>query len=58
MAPAETPSANLAKDDILDTGKQLVGDFRQGLWTLFEDLRQATVGEEAINGSIRKGKFS
>ena len=58
MAPAETPSANLPKDDILDTGKQLVGDFRQGLWTLFEDLRQATVGEEAINGSIRKGKFS
>lgn len=57
-APAETPSANLPKDVILDTGKQLVGDFRQGLWTFFEDLRQATVGEEAINGSTRKGKLS
>ena len=46
-------SANpsIPEDAILDTGKQLVGDFRQGLWTFFEDLRQATVGEEAINGS-------
>ena len=35
------------KDAILETGKQLVGDFREGLWTFFEDLRQATVGEEA-----------
>ena len=50
-APAE---AGMPKDVILDTGKQLVGDFRQGLWTFFEDLRQATVGEEAVNGSTRK----
>ncbi|KAL8897770.1 MAG: hypothetical protein Q9192_002423 [Flavoplaca navasiana] len=31
----------------METGKQLVGDLREGLWTFFEDLRQATVGEEA-----------
>lgn len=35
------------KEMILATGKQLVGDFRQGFWTFFEDLRQVTVGEEA-----------
>ena len=34
------------KDAILETGKQLVGDFREGFWTFFEDLRQAAVGEE------------
>ncbi|KAL6722138.1 hypothetical protein ACLMJK_001245 [Lecanora helva] len=35
------------KDVLLQTGKQLVGDFRQGLWTFFEDLKQVTVGDEA-----------
>lgn len=35
------------KDALLETGKQIVGDFRQGLWTFFEDLKQVTVGEEA-----------
>ena len=39
------------KDMILETGKQLVGDFRQGLWTFFEDLKQVTVGDEAANAS-------
>lgn len=28
-------------------GTQIVSDFREGLWTFFEDLRQATVGEDA-----------
>lgn len=40
---------DLPKDLILETGKQLVGDFRQGLWTFFEDLRQVTVGDEAAS---------
>ena len=35
--------------DILETGKQIVGGFRNGLRTFFEDLRQATVGEEAMS---------
>lgn len=42
------------KDAILETGKQLVGDFRDGLWTFLEDLRQATVGEEATSNSDSK----
>ena len=37
------------KDVILETGKQLVGDFRQGLWTFFEDFKQLTVGDEAVS---------
>lgn len=45
------PAASPPKDAILETGKQLVGDFREGLWTFFEDLRQATVGDEAILNS-------
>lgn len=28
------------KDLILETGKQIVGDFRQGLWTFLEDLAE------------------
>ena len=36
------------KEVIMETGKQLVGDFRQGLWTFFEDFKQLTVGDEGI----------
>ena len=36
------------KDVIMETGKQLVGDFRHGLWTFFEDFKQLTVGDEGI----------
>ena len=35
------------RDIILETGKQLVGDFRQGFWTFVEDLKQVTVGDQA-----------
>ncbi|KAL8722825.1 MAG: hypothetical protein Q9225_000774 [Loekoesia sp. 1 TL-2023] len=41
------PSKGQHKEVFIETGKQLVGDLREGLWTFFEDLRQATVGEEA-----------
>lgn len=38
-------------DALVKTGKQMASDFRDGLWTFFEDIRQATVGEEGINGT-------
>ena len=38
------------KEAILETGKQMIGDFREGIWTFIEDLRQATVGNEAVDG--------
>lgn len=47
--------AQLEKDAILESGKQLVGDFRQGLWTFFEDLRQVTIGEDASNSAGHAG---
>ncbi|KAK7757311.1 hypothetical protein SLS62_000861 [Diatrype stigma] len=34
--------------------KQIANDFRQGLWTFVEDLRQATVGDEAISGNFNR----
>jgi hypothetical protein len=39
------------RDAILRTGRQIAEDFKDGLKTFFEDLRQATVGDEAINAS-------
>ena len=39
------------KDVIVNGGKKMASDLREGLWTFFEDLRQATVGEEGINGT-------
>lgn len=42
-----------SKDAILETGKQFVGDLREGLWTFFEDLKQATVGDEIANSDSR-----
>lgn len=40
-----------AKDMILSSGKKMASDLREGLFTFFEDIRQATVGEEGINGT-------
>lgn len=36
----------LEEDILLQTGKKMATDFRDGLWTFWEDIRQATVGEE------------
>jgi len=44
------------KDDLVNTGKQLVGDLKEGLWTFIEDIRQATVGDEAINSARPRHK--
>jgi hypothetical protein len=38
-------------DALVKTGKQMASDLRDGLWTFFEDIRQATVGEEGISGT-------
>ncbi|KAF2673816.1 hypothetical protein BT63DRAFT_410773 [Microthyrium microscopicum] len=42
----------LPKEAILRTGKQMATDIKEGLWTFFEDIRQATVGDEAINARM------
>ena len=36
---------------LVRTGKQMASDFKDGLWTFLEDIRQATVGEEGINAT-------
>ena len=46
------------RDVILETSRQLVGDFRQGLWTFFEDLKQVTVGDEAASTSDARNRPS
>ncbi|RMJ26601.1 hypothetical protein PHISP_02533 [Aspergillus sp. HF37] len=40
-----------SRDALMRTGKQMASDLREGLWTFLEDIRQATVGEEGINGT-------
>jgi hypothetical protein len=37
--------------DMMKQGRFVVEGVRDGLWTFFEDLKQATVGEEAIHGA-------
>lgn len=39
-----------SREALMRTGKQMALDLREGLWTFFDDIRQATVGDEAING--------
>ncbi|KAL8973041.1 MAG: hypothetical protein Q9183_000209 [Haloplaca sp. 2 TL-2023] len=41
------------KEVFVETSKQLVGGLRDGLWTFFEDIRQATIGEEASSTLVR-----
>ncbi|KAI9889695.1 MAG: hypothetical protein M1814_005096 [Vezdaea aestivalis] len=43
--PATTTGS---QDAILRTGRQMAEDLKDGLWTFLEDLRQATVGDEAL----------
>ncbi|KAK5116155.1 hypothetical protein LTR62_008481 [Meristemomyces frigidus] len=38
---------SLDHEALLQTGKKMATDFRDGLWTFLDDLRQATVGDEA-----------
>ena len=38
-------------DSLTTAGKQMANDLRSGLWTFFEDIRQATVGEEGVTGN-------
>ncbi|KAL8953837.1 MAG: hypothetical protein Q9222_000346 [Ikaeria aurantiellina] len=41
------PTTRRPNEDLIGTSKQIVEDLREGLKTFFEDIRQATVGEEA-----------
>ena len=39
--------ANVDREVLIKQGKKMASDFKDGLWTFFEDLRAATVGDEA-----------
>lgn len=41
-----------AADVLVKQGKSVYDGVREGLWTFFEDIRQATVGEEGVNGTV------
>lgn len=45
VKPQEPP-----KEVLLRTGRQMAEDLKEGLWSLIDDLRQATIGEERVNG--------
>ncbi|SMQ53543.1 unnamed protein product [Zymoseptoria tritici ST99CH_3D7] len=42
---------NIDQEALLRTGKKMAATFKDGLWTFWEDLRQATVGEDATQPS-------
>ncbi|EXJ93877.1 hypothetical protein A1O1_02270 [Capronia coronata CBS 617.96] len=44
----------VAADLLVKQGKQVYDGVREGLWTFWEDIRQATVGEEGINGTTQQ----
>lgn len=53
IRPADLPQMDgtQTKDALVRTGKQMAFDLKDGLLTFFEDIRQATVGDEG--GTIR-----
>ena len=51
LSTATQYARGFPKEDLVNTGKQLVGDLREDLWTFIDDLRQAAVGEEALSGT-------
>lgn len=46
-AHIDLTQANVDREALIKTGKKMATDFKDGLWTFWEDLRQATVGDEA-----------
>ncbi|KAH7396287.1 hypothetical protein BKA66DRAFT_454829 [Pyrenochaeta sp. MPI-SDFR-AT-0127] len=42
---------NIQRENLIRAGTQMATDFKNGLFTFIEDIRQATVGEEAVNGA-------
>ncbi|CZT21335.1 uncharacterized protein RCC_07198 [Ramularia collo-cygni] len=47
-ADAIMPDKSIDQELLLRTGKELATNFKDGLWTFWEDLRQATVGEDTV----------
>ncbi|KAL1593788.1 hypothetical protein SLS60_010520 [Paraconiothyrium brasiliense] len=47
--------SNIQREALLRTGKQMANDFRDGFFTFIEDIRQATVGDDAINAGEGSG---
>ncbi|KAK4944395.1 hypothetical protein LTR10_016281 [Elasticomyces elasticus] len=45
-------------DVLVKQGKSVYDGVREGLWTFFEDIRQATVGEEGVNGTVAQQRPS
>jgi hypothetical protein len=48
----------VAADLLVKQGKQVYDGVKDGLWTFFEDIRQATVGEEGIHGTAAQQRGS
>jgi hypothetical protein len=42
---------------VTHNAKQIAEDVKAGLWTFLEDLRQATVGDEGINGTTNRASL-
>jgi hypothetical protein len=42
---------------VTHNAKQIAEDVKAGLWTFLEDLRQATVGDEAVTGSTNRASL-
>jgi hypothetical protein len=55
---SQIDGADHPKDALLRTGKQMAADIREGLMTFIEDIRQATVGEEAVADPLQKSTQS
>jgi hypothetical protein len=41
---------NIQRDQLVRAGTQMASDIKKGLFSFIEDIRQATVGDEAIDG--------
>ena len=56
IIPKKMPprSRNSYHGGVTTGAKQIAEDFKAGVWTFLEDLRQATVGDEAVNGTTTR----
>jgi hypothetical protein len=47
--------SNIQREALVRTGKQMANDFKDGFFTFIEDIRQATVGDDAVDAGEGSG---
>lgn len=55
-ADGDLSAQGVDRETLIKGGRQMASHFKDGFWTFFEDLRQATIGDEATQAQQATGR--